>query len=190
VALILLTLKGYKKNEPIISLAHRRILFALIFFIFLGLSSLSFQKYEQIMDSNGRSSLHSRFMIWDSSFLMLEGSPFFGIGPGTFQKVYLDNQKYFPVPYLEWAVSEPHNTYLAFYLESGLVGFVGFLLIIFWLLKKSWRSDLVFVFLVYFLIHGMVDTLYWKNDLSFIFWIVVAVGYASAKKSLEIKSEP
>jgi len=30
---------------------------------------------------------------------------------------------------------------------------------------------------MYILIHGLVDTTYWKNDLSIIFWLVIVLGY-------------
>ena len=134
-------------------------------------SILSVQKYSQIIDSNERSSLHSRLMIWNASVLMLEDSPVFGIGPGTFQETYLAYQERFPVPYLEWAVAEPHNTLLAFYLQAGLLGLAGFLLVLVSLLRKARTDDVFFLFLAYFLIHGLVDTLYWKNDLSVIFFL-------------------
>lgn len=139
-------------------------------------SFFSLQKYEQLVNAGERSSFASRIMIWSASLEMLKDSPVFGIGPGTFQETYLDYQSRFAVPYLEWAVPEPHNTFLAFYLQSGLIGFVGFILILIWLLKKARTSDIVFLFLVYFLIHGLVDTLYWKNDFSIIFWLVVGIG--------------
>jgi uncharacterized membrane protein len=72
---------------------------------------------------------------------------------------------------------------LAFYLQSGLIGFVGFVLILFWLFRKARISDVVFIFLVYFRIHGLVDALYWKNDLAMIFWLLVGIGFSARKNS-------
>lgn len=166
----------YSKNKKTLAVLSVAAL-ALLFF-------LSFQKYGQIVNSNERSSLHSRLMIWDASREMLKDSPFFGIGPGTFQQVYLEYQSRFSVPYLEWAVAEPHNTFLAFYLQTGIIGLSGFILILFWLYRKSKYDSVVFLFLVYFLIHGLVDTLYWKNDLALIFWLMLAMARAGEKKQL------
>ncbi len=160
----------------------RSLAFAMI--ILAGFSVLSYQKYEQVMHAGERSSLASRVMIWNSAKEMLEDSPVLGIGPGTFQEAYLDYQSRFMVPYLEWAVPQPHNTFLAFYLQSGLVGFAGLILILLWLLRRAKSDDIVFLFFVYFLVYGLVDTLYWKNDLALIFWLVLGAAYAGKKKQL------
>jgi O-antigen ligase len=126
-----------------------------------------------------RSSLNSRMMIWKSSTLMLKNNLVFGIGPGNFQNKYLEYQKYFP-PYLEWAVPQPHNLYLAFWLQSGIIGFVGFaILILFWfknILAQIKNNPVLAVFagiIIYILLHGIFDTTYWKNDLALVFWIAL-----------------
>ena len=182
VALFCFSLKRYQNRSTKLFSDNKKTLTVLAVVALALFSFLSFQKYEQLLNAGERSSLASRFMIWDASREMLEDSPIFGIGPGTFQKTYLDYQSRFTVPYLEWAVPQPHNTLLAFYLQSGLIGLVGFVLILFWLCKRAKASDIVFIFLIYFLIHGLVDTLYWKNDLAMVFWLVVGVGFLDKKK--------
>lgn len=129
-----------------------------------------------------RSSIESRMMIWKSSLRITKANLFFGIGPGNFQNKYLEYQKYFPL-YLEWAVPHPHNLYLAFWLQSGILGFSGFIIFLFFWIKKTIlllgkqkNSTFLAVSLgivFYILIHGMIDTTYWKNDLSLIFWIII-----------------
>lgn len=165
---------AWQKKEININ-ARRAIVIFFAAFIFLFIF-FSYQKYEQVISSNERSSFHSRLMIWNASFEMLKDSPVLGIGPGTFQEVYLAYQSRFSVPYLEWAVAEPHNTFLAFYLQSGVIGLLGFMLLLSWFCKKAKSNDIILLFLVYFLVHGLVDTLYWKNDLSVIFWMIAGTG--------------
>jgi O-antigen ligase len=118
---------------------------------------------------------------------MLKNNFLFGIGPGNFQSKYLEYQKYFP-PYLEWAVPEPHNLYLAFWLESGFAGFTGFVILTFlWLKRTTFQTKNSLVtavcagIMLYFLLHGILDTTYWKNDLSLIFWITFSLGLLSSK---------
>ncbi|MFA7169298.1 MAG: O-antigen ligase family protein [Candidatus Paceibacterota bacterium] len=182
VALLCFLLKRYQNRNIQFFADNKKTLTTLVVVALVWFSFLTLQKYEQLVNAGERSSLASRFMIWDASHEMLNDSPFFGIGPGTFQQVYLNYQSRFSVPYLEWAVAEPHNTFLAFYLQSGLIGLVGFLLLLFWLLKKVRISDIIFLFLIYFFIHSLVDTLYWKNDLAMIFWLVVGGGFLSKEK--------
>ena len=175
---------GADNRKSLFSGKYGKSYLIIVVFFLLMFSLATYQKYEQIVNSNERSSFHSRIMIWNASVEMLKDSPIFGIGPGTFQKVYLDYQSRFAVPYLEWAVAEPHNTWLAFYLQSGIIGLAGFVILLFWIYEKSRHNDLVLIFLGYFLIHGLVDTLYWKNDLAFIFWMMVAIGFLSRNKQI------
>ena len=135
-----------------------------------------------------RSSLASRLAIWKSAGLMAEKNPLFGIGPGNFQEKYLEYQKYFP-PYLEWSAPQPHNIFLAFWLESGLVGLIGFIILLVYFFRDNKKAiennlDLGILFLaimIYVLIHGLVDTTYWRNDLAVVFWVVAAMNKYLAK---------
>ncbi len=142
-------------------------------------------KLNSLLDS--RSSLSSRTMIWRSSLRIIRDNPVLGIGPGNFQTSYLDYQQYFP-PYLEWAVPQPHNLYLAFYLQTGLVGLIGFLLLCFkWfslgLTQKNTTFSVVSLgILFYVLLHGLVDTPYWKNDLAYFFWIILFLTVAFSNR--------
>lgn len=169
-ATILVFLKGsgldYGKNK-------KKIVFiavSLTVLVFL----LALQKYEYIAQSGERSSLRSRIMIWQSSAEMIKEKPIFGIGPGTFQSEYLALQPKFS-PYLEWAVTQPHNSFIAFYLQAGVFGFVGFLLILLWLWRNGSKYPWFMLFFWYFVFHSLVDTLYWKNDLSVIFWFFLGL---------------
>jgi len=157
------------------------LIFLIIIFVFIVF--ISFNKFNQITSSDNRSSSHSRLMIWNASAEIIKDNLLFGIGPGTFQKTYLAYSKKFSEPYLEWAVPQPHNIFLAFYLQAGLIGFIGFILILIWFF--SYRRDainrvstndyIVNILMIYILIHGLVDTTYWKNDLSLMFWLLIGI---------------
>ena len=192
----------------------------LIFAILISLASI--YKYKSVANMGERSSLASRFTIWKSAGLMIENNPLFGIGPGNFQEKYLEYQKYFP-PYLEWSVPQPHNIFLAFWLESGLVGLIGFVILLFYFFRdnkkvypftkikednntsisvikkqiseklddKEYFGDgaiqdlriLLLGIMIYLLVHGLVDTTYWRNDLAVVFWTIVAANYFLAERN-------
>jgi O-antigen ligase len=135
-------------------------------------------KMNDLLNFSERSSLSSRTMIWRSSLKMVENNWFLGIGPGNFQAYYLDYQKYYP-PYLEWAVPHPHNIFLAFWLYGGILGIIGFLLLIYLFLGKvlsgmkianSWQV-ISMAIVMYFFLHGLFDTTILKNDLAVVFWL-------------------
>jgi len=149
--------------------------------------------------AGSRSSLASRVMIWQSAEKILEDNFLWGIGPGNFQSRYLEYQKYFP-PYLEWAVPQPHSLYLAFWLQSGILGLAGFFYLVFYWIKEimkiirnnvSLKSDFKKIapallgIMLYILLHGIADTPYWKNDLAIIFWTVFSMGIISINHSSE-----
>ncbi|MBP9751795.1 MAG: O-antigen ligase family protein [Candidatus Moranbacteria bacterium] len=145
-----------------------------------------------------RSPLASRVMIWNASSYMIVEHPIFGIGPRNFQEEYLALQPEFP-RYLEWAVPHPHNIMLSFWVFTGLTGFLGLLILLGHLLRNILSAVLsgspgatrifpsvLLGLLVVFLVHGLVDTPYFRNDLAYAFWAIVAfILIATDKKSAE-----
>lgn len=166
----------------------------LIFFtlVLMAVSGLFYfqiggEKFQNLFSE--RSSFASRLMIWKAALAIGKDNFIFGIGPGMFQKYYLDYQKYFP-PYLEWAVPQPHNLFLAFWLQTGIAGLSGFLLILIAFFRKKIPTLLrrkegeqtlknpnfwLALAMLIILIHGLIDTPYFKNDLSALFWLLLAL---------------
>jgi len=168
----------------------RRFLYLTSFFLLLIILAFLWQipgqKFQGFLDFS-YPSLKSRLIIWQSAWEIIKDHPLIGVGPGMFQKYYLAFQAKLPL-YLEWAVPQPHNLFLAFWLQTGLLGLIGFI----WLLALFFRIGLEKLFtvhcslfavlmaaMIYILIHGLVDTTYWKNDLAIIFWLVIALGCIS-----------
>lgn len=170
----------------------------LLFFIFsfslLFFSQLNNPKLQSILQGEYYSSLNSRLMIWKSAILIARDHWLFGIGGGNFQIAYLDYQKYFSEPYEEWAVPEPHNIFLAFYLGLGLTGLISFFGLMIFIsadsikkiriaksnLKNLTVNNSLYLWSIFYLISvlivGLIDTPYWKNDLALLFWLTVATN--------------
>ncbi|MEI7890518.1 MAG: O-antigen ligase family protein [bacterium] len=156
------------------------LLFTLI--LLLMFSQKNNEKFTNLFQHYSSSSLASRQTISRVSIDLILENPITGIGPGNFQERYLEMQKKYP-PYLEWAVPQPHNIFLAFWLQASLFGIIGFLIVLcvvfsecLLLFKNKKNTALAATFLaffIYILIHGLIDTPYWKNDLAFVFWIFV-----------------
>lgn len=180
-----LTVRDTKKRWFLCGLLGTLLLFGMIF-------EMGTSKGNDIFHWNERSSEASRLMIWQSAGKMIADHPVFGIGPGRFQETYLSYQRYFS-PYLEWAVPQPHNLFLAVWLETGLIGLIGFFwLLIAWIsrvavaLKKNdaekTKNHLLVVavsLLAIFCVHGLADTPYFGNALAYFFWATLALGVFS-----------
>ncbi len=168
---------GYLKshrNLVMLSMLVIAIVLGVVFFV-----EQSTKKWENLFLHDGRSSVDSRIMIWKSAAHIVSGHPLWGIGMGNFQEQYLSYQQHFP-PYLEWAVPQPHNLWLALWLQAGLLGLLGFgifLIRSMFLLVRKLRSSikkeegiLHLLLLGLFLLYGLFDTPYFRNDLAFLFW--------------------
>ena len=188
VGLVFLALLWLERGKKI----DKKIFITLAAILVFFLAWVAVVKYGGIVKAENRSSLDSRMMIWKAALRMIEKSPVFGVGPGNFQNTYLEYQKYFS-PYLEWAVPQPHNLFLAFWLETGISGLIGFIWLL-WLFfsesKKARKKNfgaatLCFAIILYSTLHGLTDTTYWRNDMAFLFWTAIAVNHYFFQSSLQ-----
>lgn len=146
----------------------KKLALLLIIFIFAVIFIFGIIKIQSL---EGLKSFDARFVIWQKAWQVFKTYPIIGIGPGTFQD-------YFPL-YPKWGVPQPHNIFLAFLTQTGLLGFIGFIVLLIWFFRnglklfKTQYSLLLIMIMAYILIHGLVDTTYWKNDLAMIFWIII-----------------
>jgi putative inorganic carbon (HCO3(-)) transporter len=131
--------------------------------------------------NNSHSSLSSRQQIWNVAWRIGEQHPFTGVGLRNFDNVYFTEVTYvYPNP-MEFNVPEPHNLYLAFWLDLSLVGLVGILLIIGGALAQGGIPVAVLIGL---LAHGLVDTPIFKLELAVLFWLYMAVIFVFGKKEV------
>jgi O-antigen ligase len=177
-----------KRRRLIVGIA---ILFLMSSFLFLELGS---PKFQNLFLENGRSSFDSRMMIWDSAEAIIKDHWVLGIGVGNFQDNYLLYQTNF-APYLEWAVPQPHNIVLAVWLQTGVVGLIGFVVFLGRCLqllsvkcyrereiKKRLEGAAIISLWVLFLGYGTLDTPYFRNDLAFVFWLQVLLSCLYLRK--------
>lgn len=86
--------------------------------------------------------LNERSAFWKNSIKVFKVSPIFGNGIRTSQKMLnKENQKMlgWSTKWIEMNNYNAHNQYLQFLMESGVSGFLVFLLSVFWFIKKTWK---------------------------------------------------
>lgn len=127
-------------------------------------------------------SIGGRLSLINGTLKMLRGSPLFGFGLGGYSFQFRGQ-----VPEIY-----PHNIWLTFWVEVGLIGMVAFAVILFALLWQGWRAwaraDEIYrpaawgasAALVAWFVHGFVDSPYWKNDMSTEFWVLAALIVVAA----------
>ena len=134
-------------------------------------SQLNSGKFKQFVDFEHRSSSTVRLEIYDIALGLINTYPLTGVGPGLFQGYYQimgpDILGHAP---MEWNIPHPHNLFLAFWLNAGLLGLFALLCI---LVLAHFRLTYPVIALWGIVIHGLFDTPFWKNDLAMIFWLVI-----------------
>lgn len=149
-------------------------------------------KWNKLFKFADRNSSSVRVEVYTISADLIKENWLKGIGLGQFPVRYqLDSQRILGhLPY-ELNMLHPHNLYLAAWLNLGLLGLLSFLFIVFWCFKKSWsylknfgykKPDAMlklrvcaFALLLIELVHGFLDTPFFKNDLALLFWLIVAL---------------
>jgi len=171
-------------------------LIALAYLVFAGVSQLGNPKLQHLVNGDYYSSLHSRLMIWDSALLISRDHWLAGIGADNFQQAYLDYQKRFTEPYLEWSAPQPHNVFLAFQTQLGTLGLLAFISLLILTFKSSYgvKKDPLtlwaLAYLAYFVFHGLVDTPYMKNDLAILFWLALAACWTGKSTRITDYASP
>jgi O-antigen ligase len=140
--------------------------------------------------NNGNNTLVGRSELWRNTLRMLKDHPLFGAGLSGFTERL---GPYWNATHIDRFI-DPHNIVLNFWSETGLLGLFAFGWILIGGFVVSWRgwrhseSDWraihlgVFVALVAVVIHGLIDVPYFKNDLSFEFWTLLALTWAGTSK--------
>ena len=132
--------------------------------------------------------------IYDYSLQLAKKNPVFGVGLGDFQtqvaKISADNAG-FQLWGLNYAI-HPHNLLLALWLNLGLGGLIAFAILLICLIKslnlqssKDRFAPALYASTIAILVHGFFDTTYFKNDLSMIFWLILALSLIRDKEKNE-----
>jgi len=125
----------------------------------------------------------NRLTLWTDSMKYLTANPKnFVLGTGV-RQFFRTIEKHKYDPKVMERLIYPHNVFLNFWTETGLLGvgsFVGVMAVLAtWILRcknKMLRATLAAVW-AGFLVHGLVDVPYFKNDLAFLFWALFFVSW-------------
>jgi len=125
----------------------------------------------------------NRLTLWRYSIEYLTDSPqnfIMGSGLRTFFNEV--QRPHYDVKQMERLIY-PHNIILNFWLETGLIGTIAFVGIVICAVKITAKKEsdyfvekaAIYAAISAIFIHGLVDVPYFKNDLSMLFWLIIAV---------------
>jgi O-antigen ligase len=137
-------------------------------------------------------SIQLRESIYNEALRMLSRRPIFGAGISGFPIRVAPFR-----PPGEEIELYPHNLWLTTWSELGILGLISFAAIFFGLLWRGIRAlgrlDGIYKAvawgavgaLVLYLVHGMFDSPYWKNDLSAEFWLLAALEVIAIRDGIK-----
>jgi len=147
----------------------------LVLTIVIGMAAILKYQPQRILDS-----FSARKEVWQVSWFLIKEHPISGIGLGTFKQIYTQVIPQIHFPPINWLQMHPHNIFLAFWLNMGILGLLSFLWLLYLFFKNliSHNSYLIILIapMVAIIAHGLIDTTYWKNDLSAMFWIIMGLA--------------
>jgi len=131
-----------------------------------------------------------RLTLWQGTLRLIKNHPIFGAGLAGFPYLY---EQYKEAKHVEISLY-PHNIFLNFWVETGILGLIAFIWIIINYFKEGFKnlnykllttnySLILIAVMICFLIYGLVDAPYFKNDLSCLFWIWIGLLIVVPKTS-------
>lgn len=114
-----------------------------------------------------------RICLWEGTLNLIFDHPINGAGLRSFSDMY---GKHYVTCDAE-PLLYPHNIFLNFWVEIGVVGLLGFMIFFFRVFAQPFT--LYSGAFLYLYLHGLVDVPYFKNDLAVIFWILSVLWLAT-----------
>ncbi|MBU1177903.1 O-antigen ligase family protein [Patescibacteria group bacterium] len=126
-----------------------------------------------------------RLVLWQGTARLLANNPIFGAGLAGFPALY---EQYKEARHVELSLY-PHNIFLNFWVETGVLGLIALLLTVWQYFKRGIKnlgvSNLptgrqvyalpLLAAMICILVYGLVDAPYFKNDLAMLFWILMGM---------------
>ncbi len=161
---------------------HKKIIITAVLIAFIGGATLVF--FPRVLPLHYKSG-GNRLTLWTYSINYLTESPqHFVFGTGI-RQFFRKIQKPFYNPKQLERLIYPHNIFLNFWTEVGLVGLLSMVCIMGYVTRSAfrllrtdrWWGVSLLAMLVVIVAHGFVDVPYFKNDLAMEWWLFLALFF-------------
>ncbi len=135
------------------------------------------KRVQSIFSFRGDSSISFRMNVYESAFHMFLDNPFLGIGVGNqnFREIYGLYMK------TGYDALGSYCVFLEMLVESGIFSLIVFLIFLFLVIKKCSRIEdkilglCITLTMLATMGHGLFDTIWFRPQLQFLFWVNVAM---------------
>jgi|GEM_PF-3310440 len=137
-------------------------------------------------------STEARKDIYKMNFYIIKNYPLLGVGLNQYQSFFNQNKQILGHNFNEVLIPpHAHNFFISFWTSLGILGVLAMLILIigiFWRVKFNPMSPAVFA-LAAIMIHGLIDSYYWKPEIAYTFWLVIALSLETVLEQNRKKSE-
>lgn len=159
------------------------IILSLLVFLFVMFAPMASGIKQEVLMQDVSGQL--RINMWGETVELLRHNPIFGVGLASYQKAV------YPYRIDKWieVFHHPHNQFLTMWVNTGIIGLFGFVLILLWFFKTAFKNlknpSVIFLIsaMLIFLVIGLVDSPYIKNDMAIIFWLLPTFLLLSKQKA-------
>lgn len=130
-------------------------------------------RYRVLLPFYGEKSAVARLSLWNTGTAMVKDSPVLGKGVDGFKENWDAYNKDTGLEHYNF----PHNIFLNFWIDAGLMGLLAILFIFIFGVFRGFRAKKAIALSLFFVaitVHGLIDIPYFKNDLAMIFWLILA----------------
>lgn len=118
-----------------------------------------------------------RLALWQGTINLLQHHPFVGAGLAGFPDLYAQ----YKLARHSELLLYPHNLFLDFWVELGILGLVWLIIHCVWFFvtlqkKRSPETIVLMSAMVAIVTYGLVDVVYFKNDLAVVFWLLMTLA--------------
>lgn len=149
---------------------------SLIIFIFIPMNN-PIKKEILFQDRSGQ----IRLNMWDETWEFLKTEPISGAGLASYKEKIIPFHGQVNGENIE-IFHHPHNIFLTMWVNLGIFGLTSFIIINLYCFYKSFKEKNILKFFAFstlscFLVMGLVDSPYIKNDLAIVYWFLISLFF-------------
>ena len=127
-----------------------------------------------------KTSTEARTDIYKMDLYIIKNYPLMGAGLNQYQSFFSQNKQILGRDFNELTIPpHAHNFFLSFWTSLGIFGVAAMLILIigiFWRIKFNPTTPALFA-LIAIMTHGLIDSYYWKPEIAYTVWLVIAFSY-------------
>ena len=145
-------------------------------------------KAKTIVDINKNSSNLGRFEIWTDAYNIFKANPILGVGISNYDNASSKNYKTKP----GGRYYSAHSDYLSLLCETGIIGFIGFIIMMGLMLRESYKKNkfnLLLSVTSMFLFIGIFESNMNKNTYVYVMYFILysVINYGELENKAEIE---